>query len=95
MSQTFDSEGNCQNYTVGPTVLNEAVKMTKKEEVGTFSSKIMHGQTKILLLGNNIHVMTQFLKRGDGPLLPHGLSVVNMYTKVTSGSKQVAVVVKS
>ena len=30
---------------------------------------------------------------GDGPHLPHGLSVVNTYTKVTSGSKWVAVVV--
>ena len=34
-----------------------------------------------------MHVMTQALKGGDGPHLPHGLSVVNMYTKVISGSK--------
>ena len=34
-------------------------------------------------------------ERGDGPHLPHGLSVVNMYTKVISGSKQVAVEVKN
>ena len=34
-------------------------------------------------------------ERGDGPHLPHGFSVVNMYTKVISGRKQVAVVVKS
>ena len=50
---------------------------------------------KTLLLGNNMHVMTQSLKVGDGPHLPPGLSVVNMYTKVISGSKWVAVVVKT
>ena len=49
---------------------------------------------KTLLLGNNMHVMTQSLKGGDGHL-PHGLSVVNTYTEVISGSKQVAVVVKN
>ena len=42
-----------------------------------------------------MHVMTQSLKGGDGPHLSHGLSIVNMYTKVISGSKQVAVVVKT
>ena len=50
---------------------------------------------KTLLLGNNMHVMTQFLKRGDGAHLPQGLSVVNTYTKVISRSKRVAVVVKN
>ena len=39
--------------------------------------------------------MTQCLKRSDGSHMPDGLSVVNMYTKVTSGSKQVVVVVKN
>ena len=39
--------------------------------------------------------MTQSLKGGDGSHLPHRLSVVNTYTKVISGSKQVAVVVKN
>ena len=39
--------------------------------------------------------MTQILKGGDGSHLPHGLSVVNMYTKVISRSKKVAVVVKN
>ena len=47
-----------------------------------------------MLLGNNMHLMTQSQKGGDGPQLPHGLSIVNMYTKVISGSKQVAVLVK-
>ena len=42
-----------------------------------------------------MHIMAQSLKGGDGPHLPHGLNVVNVYTKVISGSKWVAVVVKN
>ena len=37
----------------------------------------------------------QSLKEGDGTHLPHGLSVVNTYTKVTTRSKWVPVVVKN
>ena len=55
------------HQTVDPTDLNEVVKMTKKEEIDTFSSKIIHGQMKTMLLGNNMHVMTQSLRGGDGP----------------------------
>ena len=65
------------NKTMDPTDLNEVVKMTKKEEVDAFLSKIRHGLMKTLLLGNSMHVMTQSLKGGDGPYLPHGLRVVN------------------
>ena len=42
-----------------------------------------------------MHVMTQALKGSDEPYVPHGLGVVNLYTKVISGSKWVAVVVKN
>ena len=68
------------NQAVGPTNLNEVVKRTKKKEVDAFSSKIIHIQTKTLFLGNNLHVMTQSLKGGNGPHLPSGFSVVNAYT---------------
>ena len=83
------------NQTVDPTDYNETVKMTKGEEVDALSSKIICGQTKTLLFGNNMHVMTQSQKGGNGPHLPHGLSVVNTCTKVISGRKWVAVVVKN
>ena len=83
------------NQAVDPTNLNEAVKTTKKEEVDAFSTKIIHSQMKTLLLGNNMYVMTQSLKGGDGPHLPHGLTVANTYTKVISGCKQVTLVVKN
>ena len=42
-----------------------------------------------------MHVMTQVLNEGDGSHLPHGLSVVNAYAEVISGSKGVVVVVKN
>ena len=46
-------------------------------------------------LGNGMHVMMQTLKGGDGPCLPHSLSVINTYTKVTTGSNGVAVMMKN
>ena len=42
------------------------------EEIDAFSSKIMHSQMKTMLPGNNMHVMTQSLRGGDEPHLPHG-----------------------
>ena len=83
------------DQAVDPINLDEAFKTTMKEEGDAFSSKIIHGWMKTLLLGSNMHVVTQSLKRGDGPHLPHGMSVVNMYTEVISGSKWVAVVVQN
>ena len=83
------------NQTVDLTNLYKVVKTIMEEEIDTFSSKIIHGQTKTMLLGNNMQVMMQSLKGSDGPHLPHGLSVVNTYTKVTTRGKKVAVVVKN
>ena len=83
------------HQTVDLTNSKEMVKMTKEEEIGTFSSTIIHGQMKTMLLRSNMHVMTQALKECDGPHLPHDLSVVNTYTELISGSKQVEVVVKN
>ena len=89
-------EGEASTYQiVDPNNLKEVVKMTKKEEIDAFTSKIIHSQTKTMILGKNMYVMTQSLRRGDGPYLPHSLSVMNMYNKVISGSKWVVVVVKN
>ena len=67
--------------------------MIKKEEIEAFLSKIVHVQTKTIFLGSNMHMMMQILEGGDGPCLPYNLSVMNTYTKMTTGSKQVAVMV--
>ena len=74
------------NQTVDPTDLNKVVKMMKREETDTFLSKIIHSQTKTMLLDNTMQVMMQTLM-GDGPCSPHSLSVINTYTEVTTGSK--------
>ena len=35
------------------------------------------------------------MEGGDAPCLPHGLSIMDMYTEMTTRTKQVAVMVKS
>ena len=80
------------NQTMDLTDLDEAVKAIKKEEIDTFYYTC---QNKDHVLGSNMDVMTQVLKGGDGPCLPHGLSIMNTYTEMTTRSKQVAVVVKN
>ena len=67
------------------TDLNEAVKTMKWEEVEAFSSQIIHGHIKTVLLGNSIHIMTQAPEKGKEPCLPHGVSVENTCTKMTTG----------
>ena len=75
------------HLTVDHSNLKEVVKTTKREKVDASSCKVIHGQMKTMLLRNNMNVKTQVLKGGDGPHLPHDLSVMNVYTKVISGSK--------
>ena len=59
------------------TDLNEAIKTTKQEEIEAFLSKIIHGHTKTVLLGNNMYVMSQAPEKGEEPCLPHGLNMAN------------------
>ena len=73
---------------MGLTNLNKAVKMIKTEEIEAFLSKIIHVQTKIICLVSNMHMMMQALKGGDGPCLPHCLSVMNTYTKIATGASK-------
>ena len=75
--------------------LNETIKTIKKEGIDAFSSKIIHAWPKTMCMDSNLHVMIQALEEGNGSHLPHGLSILNTYTKMTTGSKQVAVIVKS
>ena len=39
--------------------------------------------------------MTQAPEKGEEPYLPHGLCIANTYTKITTGSKCVVVVIKN
>ena len=70
--------------TVDPTDLNEAVKTTNHTQAN-----------KKHALGRQHACNDADPEGGDGPHLPHGLIVMNTYTKVTAGSKWVAVVVKN
>ena len=73
----------------GTNDLNEAVKTMKWEEIA-FLSKIVHGCTKTVLLGNNMYVMTQASEKGKEPCLP-----VNTYTEMTTGSRCLIIVIKN
>ena len=42
-----------------------------------------------------MYVMIQAPEKGEDPCLPHGLSVMDTYTKMTTGSMCVAVVIKN
>ena len=74
------------NQTFDLTNLNKAVKTTKKEEINASSSKITHAQMKTMFLSSNMHVMMQTLEEQDGSHLPHGLSVMNTSTEMTTRS---------
>ena len=95
VSRTFNSVGKCCKQKSGSDHFEQG-SQNNKEGIGRcFFIQNNTWPNKTLLLGNNMHIMTRSLNGGDGPYLPHGLSVVNMYTKAISGSKWVAVVVKT
>ena len=48
-----------------------------------------------MFLGSNMPVMMHVMEEGDGPCLPHRLSVMNTYNEMATGSKAVVVVVKN
>ena len=75
------------NWTRELTDLNEAVKMTKKEEIDAFSSEIIHTWAKAMFLGSNMHMMMIQTLEGDGPYLLHRLSIMNTYTEMATGTK--------
>ena len=62
---------------------------------GDRSFFIKDGCTKTVLLGNNMYVMTQAPENGKEPCLPHGLSMADTYTKMTTRSRHVAIVIKN
>ena len=76
------------------TDLNEVSKKTKREEIYVFHPN--NTQPNKNPAPVKPHPGKDSVpERGDGPHLPHSLSVVNIKTKVISGGKQVAVVLKN
>ena len=65
------------------------------EKIEAFSSKIVHGHTKTVLLGNNMYIMTQAPEKGEEPCLPHCLSMANTYTEMATGSRCITIGIKN
>ena len=82
------------NHTMDLTNLNEASKMTKKEEIDAFSSKIIHMWTKTC--SGQQHACDDS-GPGGGRWFPLAswLSIMTTYSKMATGTKQVAVLVKN
>ena len=91
-SRTFDSGRSCCAPNSGSNWF-EGGSQNNKEGDRHFFIQSNTWPNETMLLGNNMHVITLSLRGGDGPYLPHDLSVVNTYTEVISRSKQVVVVV--
>ena len=83
------------NCTMDLNDFNKAVKMTKKEEIDAFSSKIIHTKTRTIFPGSNMHAMTQALEETHGSHMPHGLNIMNTYTEMATGNKQIVIMVKN
>ena len=89
------AELSLKDNTIASPIPDLAIKTMKQEEIEAFSSKIIHGCTKTGFLGNNMYAMTQAPENSKEPCLPHGQSMANTYSKMTMGSKHVAVVIKN
>ena len=88
------SEAAAATKTMDPTDLNEAVKMREGRDRCFFAPNHTWPNWNHVL-GKQHACNDAHPEGGDGPNLPHGLSIMNIYTKVTPGSKQVAVIVKN
>ena len=62
--------------------------MMKEEEIEIF-------HLKLCIVTQRLYMMTQTPEKGDEPCLPHGLCMANTYTKLTTGSKHIAIVIKN
>ena len=77
-----------------PSEYDEVVTTKDTKTIDAFSSHVIHARMRTAHTGEGINVMTQALCMEDGSL-PQGLMVQNVYTKLCSGSKNVAVVVRN
>ena len=66
----------------------------KREEIDAFSWKVIYAWLRTMCLDSGMHVMMQGLE-GNNTYWPHRLSMLNTYTEMTTGLKQVVVMVKN
>ena len=78
----------------GPDEYDEVVITKNTENVDAFSSHVIPMKAEKAYTGQHINVMTQALQTKDGSL-PQGLTVQNVYTQLTKGSKNTVMVVRN
>ena len=84
------------NMGENPTDLDELVLLKNKTTIQAFESIILHCHTrKMMMMGYELHVMTQATYPEDGANLPNGVYVVKTYTELRDGSRNVSVVLRN
>ena len=89
-------EGYPTNTRLDPIDLDEKVILNKKFGVPAFGTAVVHGRTeKTMMLGSRLRVMTQAPYPEDEAKLPNGLHVLQVYTELKNGSRNVTLVVRN
>ena len=79
-----------------PIDLDEKIILNKKFRVPAFGTAVVHGRTeKTMMLGNCLRVRTQAPYPEDDAKLPNGLHVLQVYTELKNGSRNVYLVVQN
>ena len=81
------------NTGQNPTDLDEIVLLKNKITIPAFETTVLHCCMKrTMMMGYKLHVMTQAMYLEDQANLPNGVYVMNTYTKLHDGSRNVSVV---
>ena len=89
-------EGYPNNTRLDPIDLDEKVILNKKFGVPAFGTAVVHGRTeKTMMLGSRLRVMTQAPYPEDEAKLPNGLHVLQVYTELKNGSRNVTLIVRN
>ena len=81
------------NMGENPTDLDELVLLKNKVTIPAFESIILHCSTRrTMMMGYNLHIMTQATYLEDRANLPNGVYVVKTHTELRDGSHNVSVV---
>ena len=84
------------NTAEDPLDLDEKVLLTDKCAIPGFQSVITHGRTqRMMMMGNQLNVMTQAPYPEDKADLPNGLYVMRTYTELKDGSQNASLVLRN
>ena len=82
------------NKIIAPTSVDEVVWVSSKFQIPPFGCKAIHGRTGLLLMGYKLNVMTDGLEK-KSPQLPLGVEFLSSYATLTTGSNQIAIVLRN